>query len=267
MRRNNMDDMRDDPSVRDDMEERRRPDMMMRDTKQMPMGSMSRGMAKGQKTQVAETVYNTLNEHMTKAVAFHEQLADYFCFLGLHGYKRMLEYQYMQECADKRKLHRRYIDTHKKILPVKQVQIPIFIPADWSRYTTEDIDDTVVSKFVRAALDEWKSWEEKTKELYEEQCEILRDAGLASDYDFVEKMLEEVEKEIKKVMRIIEKLKGTGYDVTMIHGMQDKYHEKYKKKYEDHYTTKNNYPHRVYDRYVPPYYDDDDDDHRRWGFV
>lgn len=271
MRSSNMDDMRNTPDVRPDMDDRRRPDMMMDDRK-MPMGSMTRGMARGEKTRVAENVYNILNEHMCKAVAFHEQLADYFCFLGLHGYKRMLEYQYMQECAEKRKLHRRYIDVHKKILPVKQVQIPIFIPADWSRYTVEDIDDTVVSKFVRAALNEWKSWEEKTKDLYEGQCETLKNAGLVSDYNFVEGMIEDVEKEIKKVMRIIESLNGTGYDATMIHSMQDKYHEKYKKKYEDHFTTKNNYPGRTYDRYTPPYYDEDDYEEirirpRRYGFV
>ena len=271
MRSSNMDDMRNTPDVRPDMDDRRRSDMMMHDGKTMSMGSMSRGMARGEKTQVVENIYNILNEHMCKAVAFHEQLADYFCFLGLHGYKRMLEYQYMVECAEKRKLHRRYIDVHKKILPVKQVQIPIFIPADWSRYTVEDIDDTVVSKFVRAALNEWKSWEEKTKDLYEEQCETLKNAGLVSDCNFVEGMIEDVEKEIKKVMRIIESLNGTGYDATMIHGMQDKYHEKYKKKYEDHFTTKNNYPGRTYGRYVPPYYDDDDEETgirpRRYGFV
>ena len=271
MRSSNMDDMRNTPDVRPDMDDRRRSDMMMHDGKTMSMGSMSRGMARGEKTQVVENIYNILNEHMCKAVAFHEQLADYFCFLGLHGYKRMLEYQYMVECAEKRKLHRRYIDVHKKILPVKQVQIPIFIPTDWSRYTVEDIDDTVVSKFVRAALNEWKNWEEKTKDLYEEQCEVLRNAGLVSDYNFVEGMIEDVEKEIKKVMRIIESLNGTGYDATMIHSMQDKYHEKYKKKYEDHFTTKNNYPGRTYSRYVPPYYDEDNDEMgirpRRYGFV
>ena len=276
MRNSNMDDMRDIPDTRRDRDadgrDRRMPsDMMMHSGQGIQMPGMSRGMAKGNKTQVAENVYNILNEHMCKAVAFHEQLADYFCFLGLYGYKRMLEYHYLTECAEKRKLHKRYIDVHKKILPVKQVQIPIFIPADWSRYTVEDIDDTVVSKFVRAALNEWKSWEEKTKDLYEEQCETLKNAGLVSDYNFVEGMIEDVEKEIKKVIRIIESLNGTGYDATMIHGMQDKYHEKYKKKYEDHFTTKNNYPGRTYGRYVPPYYDEDDEEMeirpRRYGFV
>lgn len=50
---------------------------------------------------IAEEVYIKLDEHMQKALSFHEQLADYFCFLGLQGFKRKLECQYMDECANK----------------------------------------------------------------------------------------------------------------------------------------------------------------------
>ena len=51
---------------------------------------------------IAEEVYIKLDEHMQKALSFHEQLADYFCFFGLQGFKRKLECQYMDECANKR---------------------------------------------------------------------------------------------------------------------------------------------------------------------
>lgn len=268
----------------DDMRERRdvRQNTMMSDDRmdmrghdRMGMDMQTRSMAKGENVQIAERVYTTINEHMCKALAFHEQLADYFCFLGLHGYKRMLDYQFMCECAEKRKLHKRYIDIHHKILPVTQVQIPVFIPKDWSRYTVEDIDDSVISKFVRAALKEWKDWEEKTKELYTEQCDILMRANLISDYEYVKTLTMDVEKELKKIVRIMEGLNGTGYDVNMIHGMQDKYHEKYKKKYNDRFTTKNNYSMPIYNKYVPPYgndpYDEEEEEienrRRRFGFV
>lgn len=279
MRRNNigtMEDMRDDPNTRDDIDMRRRSDMMMHDQQSGMSMPTQRGTAKTQKVQVAESVYNVINEHMCKGIAFHEQLADYFCFLGLKGYKKMLEYQYMKECAEKRDLHRRYIEVHQKILPVKQVRIPEFIPSDWSRYTTEDINDTVVSKFVRAALKEWKNWEEKTKDLYEDQCDVLMQAGLISDSEFVKDLIVDVEKEMKKVTQIMESLNGTGYDATMIHGQQDKYNKTYKKKYDDRFTVKNNYRMPVYDRYIPQYYDTDEEDddweetgvrRRRWGFV
>lgn len=217
------------------------------------MQSRTMGMAMSGMSDIAEQVYCAINEHMCKAISFHEQLADYFCFLGLQGFKRMLEYQYMNECATKRKLHKRYIDTHHKLIPVKQVELPMFIPSDWNRYTTKDINDSVIPKFVRSALSEYYDWEEKTKRIYEEQCTMLMDANMVADYEFVKELIVDVEKEIKKIHRMMENLNGTGYDVNMVHGMQDKYHEKYKKKYQDKFTTKNNY--RSY-----PYRDMDYDD-------
>lgn len=197
---------------------------------------------------ITEQVYSAINEHMCKAIAFHEQLADYFCFLNLQGFKRMLDYQYMKECADKRKLHKRYINYHHKLIPVKQIQVPIFIPTEWNKYKTTDINDSVVPKFVRSALEQYKEWEEKTKELYEEQCDILRKYNIVTDEEYLKELIINVEKELKKIHRMIEKMNGTGYDVTTIHSMQDKYHEKYKKKYDDRFTTKNNYRNgRYYD--------------------
>ena len=89
---------------------------------------------------IAEEVYVKLDEHMRKALSFHEQLADYFCFLGLQGFKRKLECQYMDECVNKRKLHHKYINLHQKLIPLRQVQFPQMIPRDWSKYTTDDVN-------------------------------------------------------------------------------------------------------------------------------
>lgn len=212
--------------------------------KSMRMGNMN-------EAETLEHVYLAIDERMCKAICFHEQLADYFCFLGLQGYKRMLEYQYMMECAEKRKLHRRYIDHHHKILPARQVQTPVFVPKDWNRYTTQDIDDNVMPRFVRAAMKQYHEWEEETKELYQEQCDILMQANMVSDCEYVKELIVDVEKELKRIARIMESLNGTGYDVTMIHGMQDKLHQKYKQKYNDRFTTKNNM--RVYPEEWEPY--------------
>ena len=259
-------------NVRREMPDRTNMNMNAQNNDMMQTGIMQGGtmrMGRRRSTEetdrVAEQVYSTLNEQMCKGISFHEQLADYFCFLGLQGFKRMLEYQYMKECADKRKLHRRYIDHHHRLIPVKQVQYPVLIPSDWMRYKTTDIDDSVISKFVKSAIEQYKQWEEKTKELYEEQCDILRDAGMVSDMEYVKELVLGVEKELKKIHRMMEGLNGTGYDVTTIHGMQDKYHEKYKKKYNDRFTTKNNY------RPMPPYGEYNDEDYptrrKRIGFI
>lgn len=190
--------------------------------------------------QQIEELYCMLDARMCKALAFHEQLADYFCFLGLHGFKRMAEYQYMKECAGKRKLHKRYIDMHHKILPVKECDVPILIPRDWSRYTTHDIDDSVIPKFVRMGLKQYYEWEKETKQFYEELCEKLMAWGMYADYEYVKELVLHVEKEIKKIMHLYESLNSTGYDVNAIHTTQEKLHEKYKQKYEERFTRKRN---------------------------
>lgn len=198
-----------------------------------------------------EELYDLINERMCMALEFHSQLADYFCFLGLQGFKRMAEYQFMKECAGKRKMHRRYIDTHHRILPVRQIEMVQLIPKEWTRYTTEDIDDSVIPRFVKAILKEWYEWEQETKELYEDICDQFQEMGMHADCEYVKDLIANGEKECKKIMRLYEKLNGTGYDAGQIHQMQDKYHEKYKKKYEDHFTMKNNYP--IDDRQIPEY--------------
>ena len=191
-----------------------------------------------EKKQCAEEIYLKLDEHMQKALSMHEQLADYFCFLGLQGFKRKLEYQYMSEVAGKRKLHHKYINLHHKIIPMKQVDLPQVIPSDWSRYTTVDVNDNVLPKFVRSAMQRYKDWEEQTKQLYEELWQQCTNYGMTADADYISKLVKNVTKEIKEINRMCEQLNGTGYDSVSIHSMQDKYHKKYKSKYEDEFTAK-----------------------------
>lgn len=193
---------------------------------------------KNEQIEMAEQIYVTLDEHMQKALSFHEQLADYFCFLGLQGFKRKLEYQYMCECSGKRKLHHKYINLHQKLIPMRQVQNPQLIPRDWGNYTTADVNDNVLPKYVRSAMEQYKTWEHETKELYEEQWQKCVDNGMVADAEYITELVEDVTKEIKKINRMCEQLNGTGYDVMAIHNMQDKYHEKYKEKYNRMYTDK-----------------------------
>ena len=242
MEYNTMNKSMETPMFGSDMDRDERSRVMGNRMDETKMASSGRRMSREQNEQIAEEIYSKIDEHIQKALCFHEQLADYFCFLGLQGFKRMLEYQYMKECADKRKLHHKYIEAHHKILPVKQVQTPMFISNDLRRYTTKDINDSVLPKFVRAALNEYQVWEEKTKDLLEEQCEKLNTMGMVADYEYIKEMLMGVENELKKVERMEEKLNGTGYDVNMIHTMQDKYHEKYKQKYNERFTKKYNSP-------------------------
>ena len=98
--------------------------------------------------------------------------------------------------------------------------------------------DNVLPKYVKSAMEQYKDWEEKTKQLYEDLWQECISYGMTADAEYISDLVLDVTKEIKKVNRMCEQLNGTGYDATAIHTMQDKFHEKYKKKYEDEYTDK-----------------------------
>lgn len=129
-------------------------------------------------------------------------------------------------------------DFENVIKSMKQVDLPQVIPSDWSRYTTADVNDNVLPKFVRSAMQRYKDWEEQTKQLYEELWQQCTNYGMTADADYISKLVKNVTKEIKEINRMCEQLNGTGYDSVSIHSMQDKYHKKYKSKYEDEFTAK-----------------------------
>lgn len=101
-----------------------------------------------------------------------------------------------------------------------------------------DVNGNVLPKFVKSAIEQYKEWEEETKELYEEMWQKCINIGLIADAEYISTLVEDVTKELKKINRMHEQLNGTGYNAVSIHGMQDKYHEKYKKKYNEEYTNK-----------------------------
>lgn len=87
-------------------------------------------------------------------------------------------------------------------------------------------------------MQRYKDWEEQTKQLYEELWQQCTNYGMTADADYISKLVKNVTKEIKEINRMCEQLNGTGYDSVSIHSMQDKYHKKYKSKYEDEFTAK-----------------------------
>ena len=63
----------------------------------------------------SEELFAKISAHMVKGIMFHAQMADYYDFLGLRGYKRMHEYHYFEESMMFRALHRYYINNYCKL--------------------------------------------------------------------------------------------------------------------------------------------------------
>ena len=184
------------------------------------------------KDMTCEDMYATMSNRMTAALMMHGDMADYFSFLGMHGFKRVHEYQYLSESMGRNRLHHKYIDIHNKIIPdnfdiAEKVEV---IPKDWIKYTRADIDDSVTPKFVRHAMEIYRDWEKETVEMYSCIYCMMIEHMCVPDAELVKEYIDDVQHELKKIHRLIEELQDTGYDTVYMIEMQKNIHDKYKKK-------------------------------------
>lgn len=67
----------------------------------------------------ADAIFSEINSRFVAAIMMHGQMADYFDFLGLKGYKRIHEYQHIAESLERRKVCRYYIERHGKLFQMR----------------------------------------------------------------------------------------------------------------------------------------------------
>lgn len=79
----------------------------------------------------ADAIFSEINSRFVAAIMMHGQMADYFDFLGLKGYKRIHEYQHIAESIERRKVCRYYIERHGKIIPDAFSGEVKMIPGGW----------------------------------------------------------------------------------------------------------------------------------------
>ena len=115
-----------------------------------------------------EEIFATISSHMVKGLMIHTQLADYYDFLGLCGYKRCHEYHALKETCSYRGINRYYINHYNKLVVEQPIENPEVIPQNWYQYTRQDVDANTKRNAVKNGLDKWVEWEQETKKLYEQ---------------------------------------------------------------------------------------------------
>lgn len=179
--------------------------------------------------QTVEGIYNEINSRQIAALMFHRQMSDYFDFLGLRGYKRLHEYQYLCECKENLHMSRYYINHHGKLLSDSFSGEVKMIPEAWLSANRMSVGRSTKQKAVEDGFNAYHAWETETKAIYERYATRLREMGHESDAIFVDCLVEDVDKELKKVERIILDLISTGYDMVYIVESQKEIHDKYKR--------------------------------------
>lgn len=177
-----------------------------------------------------ESIFSEINARMIAALMFHDQMADYFDFLGMKGYKRLHEYQYFAESLERKKLNQYYIGHHNKLIPDIYTGLVTMIPENWQTANRINVGKSTKQKGVEDGFNQYHEWESETKSLYEHYSMKLREMGAVADAIMVEKLVEDVDGELKKLERIIVDLISSGYDMVYITESQQCIHDKYKAK-------------------------------------
>lgn len=178
----------------------------------------------------SEEIFSEINNRFIGAIMMHGQFADYFDFLGLRGYKRLHECQYLAESMERRKVCRYFINHHNALLKEDFSGEVKIIPDAWYTAKRLSVGKSTKQKAVEDGFIEYHNWESETKSIYEKYSQKLREAGAVADAIFVEELVEDVSAELQTVERMISDLISTGYDMVYITELQSEIHEKYKKK-------------------------------------
>lgn len=178
---------------------------------------------------VAE-IFAKINAHMITGIMLHDQMAEYYDFLDLHGFKRCHEYHALSEFAERRGLMRYYINHYNALLPETEVTDPDVIPASWRGYKRTDVDPATKKRAIRDGFARWRMWEADTKKLYQESYSELCEIGEIAAACKVKQLVEAVDMELKAVDRKMIELYSIDYDLSAVYLCQDETHEKYAEK-------------------------------------
>lgn len=177
-----------------------------------------------------DDVFAEINARQIAALMMHDQMADYFDFLGLSGYKRLHLYQYFSESKERRDVAHYYINHHGKLIPDRFEGNVQMIPESWRSANRMSVGKSTKQKAVEDGFSVYLGWEQATKDVYQKYATALREQGYVADAIFVDRLVEDVDNELERLERIITDLITSGYDPVYIVESQKELHDKYKKK-------------------------------------
>ena len=179
----------------------------------------------------SEEIFSNVSARLIGALMVHDQMADYYDFLSLRGYKRCHEYHYKKESAMYRKLHRWYINRYNKLIPEQKIDNPDILNIEmWNRYGRQGVKADYKEQAVKTGIGNWVKWEADTMEMLSGYIKALQEIGDMSASHFLEKCLCDVERELKYAQRKEIELASIDYDLIFILQEQQRIHDKYLRK-------------------------------------
>ena len=175
-------------------------------------------------------IFQRLSTRQIGGLMFHEQLMNYYQFLGLDGYAKCQQYHYISETLSHARLNKFAIKYYSILVRPNQVKDPDIIPSRWYDYIRELIEDDARKEAIEFGLGEWIKWESDSCAIYSSAYLDLMNAGEIAAAEFVKELTMDAEEEL--TLAKDEKLKKSAmnYDIVSILEEQETYEKMFSKK-------------------------------------
>lgn len=175
-------------------------------------------------------IFNEFITHNINGVMLHEELTNYFAFLGLNGYKVMQNYHAKEETDSVRKAQKFYIKNYQMLPEIGEIKASGIIPANWYGHDRAEVDRATKRTAVKNAFNAWHEWETDTKDKYTEWYHGLQENNDIDGADYMCKYICDVSDELKEITEHMVFLNTIDYDLTTIATMQRDIKYKYRLK-------------------------------------
>ena len=169
---------------------------------------------------VAET-FAQLAKHMVKGLMVHDQMVNYFDFLGLDGFRLEQEKHYREESENYHRLCHFYMTHYGGLINPGEIANPNLIPQSWFKHVRSDVDNSTKRNGIENAFSEWKKWELEARKTYENAYKDLMSLNEVSAALFLVEFMKDVDEELELIDRRILALRSVDYDLVYVNELQD----------------------------------------------
>ncbi len=163
-----------------------------------------------------EEIFNKIANHMLEGIEFHDQICRCYYFIGILKYAKDHEQHYFEESKYYRSLLRYYSSHYHRLLKIENIMNPKIIPESWFKYSSTAVDLNTKQKTIKELTNKWVEWEHTTKKLYQDMyCEAISIKEVAAA-TYINKLIENVSKELKHAEQLLIDLESIGYDMPTI---------------------------------------------------
>lgn len=181
---------------------------------------------------VIDDIFASIANRLLLGSMIHEQLINYYDFLGLCGYKECHKYHFFEEIKGYRKIVEYFMDSYGRFIPQSRFDNPTIIPENWYRVQKQEVDINTKRAAIKNGQQKWLTWERETKTFLQQMYRELTDIDEIAAALYLKKFLKSVCKEIQAAEHKYLEDKATDFYLPFIFGKQDCEYQKYRKKME-----------------------------------